>query len=478
MSMWDKKISTIIDELASDNGRIHKDTVLKSHADNEKFKEVLHLTYDSGIVFYLKDFKAPPAATIETFDPEAFERALNHLHAMAMRVYTGSRAKEMLTEICGTMSADDSKVIELIVSRDLGCGINVKSINDAIPNLITETPYMGASSFSEKKARKLFEKGGKAFVDIKMDGRYANTIVYSDGLVEMCSRQGKRSYINNPDLIAELRSFSNGDPSGIVLNGEMVIPGMPRYQSNGIISSLVNIAEKENDGKNVDKEKIKFQKETGYDYDVASKIIDIVVWDFVPLVYYAANCEYEVGRDLRYERLRDMIIKNNTKHVRLVETVIVNSYEEAVSVFKSYIARGEEGAILKSATAPWKSGKGTLQIKMKLEFSCDLEVVGFNQGTPGTKYANTLGSFQCRSSCGLLLTDPAGIGDKERDEIWNNKDQYLGKIIEVKCNGLSHDIDMNYSLLHPVYKMVRTDKAVADTLEDVKKIQEMIVGLS
>ena len=50
-------------------------------------------------------------------------------------------------------------------------------INKVFKDLIEETPYMGAISFDEKKAREVFKKGKGGFSQIKMDGRYCNAII-------------------------------------------------------------------------------------------------------------------------------------------------------------------------------------------------------------------------------------------------------------------------------------------------------------
>lgn len=471
-------IYSILTELASDNGRIFKVDTIKKHSSNELFKRILKMAYDPNYVYYIKEVNI----NLTSVNDNAFLLGLDTLENMANRTITGSYAKSELESCINGMSAEEADIIKRIIDRDLKCGFGSNSINEAIPNWIPETPYMGASSFSEKKAKNLF-KNSCCYADIKMDGRYVNTIIHPDGLVEMVSRQGKRAKIDNPILIAEAQRFgvefgNHGHKNGIVLNGEMVIPGMPRYQSNGIIASLVSIAEKESDGENVSKEKAKFLKEEGFDYDVASAMIDIVIWDFVPVEIYKADDVFKSPRRSRYEALNDVMDIVLPKHIKMVETTLVSSYSEALKVFQEAINRGEEGIILKAANSHWKSGKGVNQIKMKLEFTCDLEIIGFNEGTKGSKYEGSLGSFKVKSSDGLLFTDPAGIKDSVRQDIWNNRQDYIGKIIEVKCNGLSHDSNGDYSLMHPVFKVVRTDKTVADSLDDIKNIQNMVLGLS
>lgn len=88
-----------------------------------------------------------------------------------------------------------------------------------------------------------------------------------------------------------------------------------------------------------------------------------------------------------------------------------------------------------------------------------------------------ISSLNCESSCGKLFTRPTGFDEYMMQYITDNQNSLLNTIVEVKCSGLSYDTDMNYSLLHPVFKSLRDDKSVADTLEDIIMNEKMIKGL-
>ena len=77
------------------------------------------------------------------------------------------------------------------------------------------------------------------------------------------------------------------------------------------------------------------------------------------------------------------------------------------------------------------------QVKLKLEVPVELEVIGFNEGTG--KNAGSLGSFRCASACRRLIVDVSGRGDKMRDEVWADQEDWLGAIITVKANDLFVD---------------------------------------
>ena len=110
---------------------------------------------------------------------------------------------------------------------------------------------------------------------------------------------------------------------------------------------------------------------------------------------------------------------------------------------------------------------------MKIEMDVHSKVVGFNYGTKGTKNENVISSLSCESSDGLVKTRPQGIKEEMMKEITENQDKWLGKIVQVKCNGLSSNVDGDYSLMYPAFICLRDDKNTCDSLESIKEIENM-----
>jgi DNA ligase-1 len=172
-----------------------------------------------------------------------------------------------------------------------------------------------------------------------------------------------------------------------------------------------------------------------------------------------------------------------TNMVRIIESRIVHSYKEAMDHFQEVLATEvdgvpQEGTILKSEIGEWKDGKPTWQIKMKLEMDVDLVIVGFNYGTKGTKNENVISSLNCESSDGLLKTSPQGLKEKMMLYVTENQDNLKGKILKTKCNGISRDKDGNYSLFFPSFEEIRDDKTVANSLEEIIAIENMVKSLA
>jgi len=463
-------IKNIFDEIANESSTNEKMAILSKYKDNELLKRVLYLANSKRIKFYLKQI---PAYTIKNEPHDTLENNLVELGKISSRDITGGTASEFLKAILESSEPDDAYIIERIIDKDCKIGMGTSNMNKVFPKLIEDTPYMGAKSFSEELARKIFTKKSKYghYSQLKMDGRYCNAIVRS-GDVELESRQGEPTTIAGALFLTELTQFDD-----CVLNGELTIKGISRYESNGIIASLVSIGKKKLDGNDVTKEIAAFE-EKHMGYQAALDSIRFTVWDMITIDEYF---EAKSSRTYTERWGKVWVLLNNSSlqctMIETVETKMVHTYEEAIQHFQDMLAKGEEGTILKSGDGTWKDGKPNWQVKMKLEMDVDLKIVGFNLGTKGTKNENVISSVTAESSDGLVRTRPQGMDEKLMQYVTDNQDKLLGTILEVKCSGLSSDSSGNYSLLHPVFKKLRDDKDTCDSLESIKEIENMAKGL-
>lgn len=111
---------------------------------------------------------------------------------------------------------------------------------------------------------------------------------------------------------------------------------------------------------------------------------------------------------------------------------------------------------------------------MKLEIDLDVRIVGFKEGKIGTKREETFGAIYYETDDGQIKGAVSGFTDEQLEEINNNREKYLDKIISVCCNDFTKGRDNDYyALSHPRFKEVRTDKTETDTLERALEIKQM-----
>lgn len=146
-----------------------------------------------------------------------------------------------------------------------------------------------------------------------------------------------------------------------------------------------------------------------------------------------------------------------TNDIVLVEQYKVESKEEVEANFDIVIEKGFEGLILKSLNGKYKCGRGTVKegliYKCKPFVTIDSKIIGVVQATevdPNVeKKINELGcSVTSKRKQHRLLIEKASaflvdykgkelkvviaMTDVEKEEIWKNKENYIGKFVEYK----------------------------------------------
>lgn len=460
-------IKQIFDEITNEPGTNQKMVILDKYKGNMLLKQVLYLANSKRVKFYIKQI---PTYTSSNTAAATLEVACKSLTRLSDRLVTGHAAIAELINICESLTADDAYIIERIIEKDCRLGMGTTNINKIFKGLIEDTPYMGAISFDEKKARTIFVGRTSAYSQIKMDGRYCNAII-RNGDVELESRQGEATVVTGATFLEELTRFPD-----CVLNGELTMDGVSRYESNGIIASIISIlSKKESRGSEETLKHIaKFQQKHG-DFASALQSIRFTVWDMITTDEYFDQKSFVPYED-RVANYSMLLNRLQPTMISAVKMQTVANYEEAIKHFQKALADGQEGTILKAIDGGWKDGKPNWQIKMKLEMDVDLRITGFNYGTG--KNINVISSVNAESSDGKVVTRPTGINEAMMQHVTDNQQQLLGTILECKCSGLSKDSDGNYSLLHPVFKQLRDDKDTCDDLQSIIAIENMVKGLN
>lgn len=157
----------------------------------------------------------------------------------------------------------------------------------------------------------------------------------------------------------------------------------------------------------------------------------------------------------RLYTLNDKLVLDQFPNVVATQQLYIKTKEELTELLSKEKVKGGEGLIGRNPNGVYKYGRSTpkeqLSIKFKFFEQDEFEVVGFNERMHNTNeqtrdelgYAerssakdglvpmNTLGSLVLKYndttfSCGT------GFDDTLRQEIWDNKDRYLGKLASIR----------------------------------------------
>ena len=425
----------MFEDLAANPSRNFKLDYLKQNAGNELLREVVRLALDPFTQFYQRKI---PAYTPNTGNTASLAAILPGLFDLSHRLVTGHAAIHHLQMMLEAVSADDAKVLERIIQKDLKCGVQVSTANDVWMGLIKEYPVMLCSPYEQKLVDKI---NYPAYVQLKEDGMRFNAIVVDDKC-EFKSRNGKTI-----DLLGNLEAefVKMADGNACVFDGELLVKIDGKIADRQTGNGILNKANK------------------GTISAEEAAMVTAVVWDYIPYVLFTDGYS-PTPYQTRFERL-ELAVEGASDRIELVPSIIVDSLDEAKAIFEQYLIDGKEGIILKDSHGVWEDKRSKGQIKFKGELECDLKIVGLEEGSG--KYAGKLGSLLVESSDGILKVS-VGSGLTDADRIALNSTTIIGKIIAIKYNARIKNKQGQDSLFLPIFLELREDKTEADADKDIK----------
>ncbi len=432
----------ILKEFNSTNSTNDKLEVMKKYKDNPLVLEVFSKALDKVKWTWSISLKNIPLTQNKKENDLVW--ALKSLEALHRREYTGNSAIIFLTNILSSLSEEDAYVIERIIDRDLKINFGKSGFNKVVSpkNQITKPPYMRCSIYGEKTSKKI---SYPAIIQLKADGSFCSVTV-DGGAVTFSSRSGEEK--NLPHLKEIFKTFGDG-----VYIGELLVKGV---ENRALVNGLLNSDEQKDD-------------------------VYIQLWDYVSLD------EYSRGKDKnnktiyaeRFEQLQNELAENYSDFTQIIESYEVQNVQEALQFVSSWMNLGFEGGILKDLNNIFLDHTSPTQLKLKLEIDADVRIVGFSEGTVGTKREKTFGAIIFQTDDGKVKGQTSGFTDSELERINQNRDFYIGKIMTVQFNDITKSREKDtWALSHPRFKEFRDDKTKTDTFLRIEEMKHMAMMLS
>ena len=416
-----KEIIEIINQLKSTSSTNDKIAILKSNANNENFKKVLYYTYNNSLQYGFSEKKLRELlANITQLNEITWNNGFDMIEKLASENINNSLRVDVITFL-STKSVEEQDLWIYILTKDLKCGISSKIINKAIPKLIPEFNIQQAYPLDKYP----FKKKEWFVLEEKLNGINCS---YVNGI--MLSRQGKE-IINLSHLTKELEqlSFKN-----YYFNGELV---------------------RHNEGELTNGEN--FRETTSIvNSDAEDKTnIDLIVFDLLPLEEF-----YDGKSKLKYkDRLNQLKqLKQEAEEKGLVHLYIPKIYYEGddntvIDKYLDQATREDKEGLMCIKNGVWKNKRSSTILKVKKFMNADCEIIGYEEGTG--RLEGKLGSFIIDYK-GNKVNVGSGYTDEERIEFWKNKDDYIGRILQVKFKEESKDKKTGLvSIQFPIYQCIR-----------------------
>ena len=430
---WD-----VIKEIEGESGRLNKEAIIEREMtkNNVELFEGFKLVFDLMITFGVKKIEHKH----ESGKGFSWKSFVDLTTKLANRDLTGNAAITAINYARHHSSEDQWNYwYKRILSKDMGCGISEKTINKIvkpefqIPVFTCQLAHDGAKHESKITGNKLIE--------VKLDGVRVLTIVYPNGQVFQYSRNGKE-LLNFDHIKQQFAKHAGFLSEPMVFDGEVM--------SSSFQDLMKQIHRKEN---------------------VKASDAVLYLFDMIPLT------EFRDGLGTQSQVIRSALLKGwhglyaqQMPNIAVVEQEMVDLDTDAgYARFLEINAKAieidpktgkprYEGIMLKELNDVYECKRTTNWLKIKPFVEVSLTAVAVEEGTG--KNIGKMGAVLFEGTDdGKFIRVSVGSGwsDKDREDIWENKDLVLGEVGEVRADAatLSQDSDTVWSLRFPRFKTWR-----------------------
>jgi len=217
------------------------------------------------------------------------------------------------------------------------------------------------------------------------------------------------------------------------------------------------------DGEIVSKNFQELMKQIHRKNNVQNKDAKLYLFDIISFENFKIGIE-SITQEKRLVFLKQFYEKNliNKSNIKLLDQKIVdldtqNGMLEFEKFNNSSVHSGFEGIMIKNPNSPYECKRSTSWLKSKPFIEVSLEVVNYEEGTG--RNSGKLGAIIAEGNDNgkfFKLNIGSGFTDNQRFEFWKNRENLIGKIIEVRADSISKSQDgENWSLRFPRFKTFR-----------------------
>ena len=415
----------IIKMLQSKNKTTDKMKILRDNKDNDNLKRILEYCYNP-----YKKYKISEKKLIELLEEtllndnsedKDIEEGFELLDDLANNNINDNLRNRVKTYL------NNNNLREfwfMMITKNLNIGVNRTSLNKIWEGLIptsnggVDIKCMLGSKLDLKNLPK-----GIMYVTEKLDGSRCLAII-KNGSIELYSRQGQ--LIEGCNEIVE--GIKQLELNNVVLDGEITAKDVD-------ISEVYKETMKRLKNKKADK--------VGLQYNI---------FDIVTLK------EFEDKKGVaKYSKRREVLDRlEDNEHIHILPLLTVTEdFDKVMEIHGEMKEKGAEGCMI-NLDKPYEFKRSKTLIKVKVMLTCDLRIIGFEQGQGENK--DTLGAIICEYK-NTTLKCGSGFSKKLRKAIWDNPGIYLGKIVEIQYFEETYSEATGLpSLRFPVFKQFRDDK--------------------
>jgi DNA ligase-1 len=415
------KVKEIIDQIASTSSRTEKEFILKNYKDNELLKEILQFIYNPYILTGISKKKISKKLILPTHPNDlSIEEIMDYL-----KTFNSGRDNDIVyvQHFIKDQPEELRDFYTRIITKDMSIGISADTINKAFGEGFIPT-------FNVMLAKKYFEHQDKVTGNFvltqKLDGNRI-VVIKENGHVKSFTRQG-----NQYEGLEEIESdIQNLCYDNMVFDGELIA------DVDGSTHDVYT--------ETTSKARSKGSNKTG---------LLFYIFDVLTLEDFQKGVSKDNCID-RKNMLSFIFTSNNLPHCREVKPLYIGNDKSQINIWLQYaLDNGWEGIML-NLDKPYVCKRTDYILKVKVMNTCDLRVVGFEEGTGRNE--DRLGALLVDYK-GFTVGVGSGFTDQDREVIWQNREKFMNSIVEIQYFEESKNADGGLSLRFPVFKQFRHDK--------------------
>ena len=404
-----------------------KQEFIKQHSNDDWFCKFLYYTLNPMITYNLSE-KTLNTPTVGTgyipSEPEMFRDIFECCEYLASKrgidADTLFRVQFFLDISC--KSREKELYIKLL-SKTLRLGITAKTVNKIIPGLIPEWEVQQAYPIDKYP----IAEGTVFWLTQKLNGVRAT--FYNGKLIA-------RSGVPYKGLDALISEIEHSPMGAYVLDGELTLKDKGSLSDNEAFRVATGILNSD---------------------DVNKTAICYTVFDIIPPEDFDSDKPEVVYSERR--KLLDIFSKfvKGDGALRILPVLYHGNDQSKIDeLLEQMVAEDKEGLML-NIDVPYKRTRHKGILKIKRFYTMDLRITGYEEGTG--RLEGTLGALVLEYK-GNSVKVGSGFTDEQRTELWNNREDIIGSICEVKYKEISSDKNTGLeSLQFPVFVQMRYDKS-------------------
>jgi ATP-dependent DNA ligase len=357
--------------------------------DHKYFIDLVHNNKRQWFATWAGVLKAEPSGEDLDLDEILYQAEKR----IATPAQTCSRIRQLL------VSGWPENVLKAIIEKTLDAGLTASSVKKATGDARVFGPALASDwlKMNDKKRQALLEEHDY-YSTVKIDGirclcklHTPDQGAYSRGLKPL------------PKLDKHVAALAKMIPFPCIVDGEMVA-------ADGTWNTTITGA-----------------KKAGTEVPMYYYIFDLV------LAEEAASQKYTMPARERWALIEQHIDFGDESMFRQVHHNKVDTIEEVNEQLEEALSDGWEGLVIADGDAPYACKRSTAWVKIKVFQSAEFTITGFIKGTG--KHTGRLGAITVKGMFGAreVITEVgSGFSDAEREEIWKNQKQWLGRTVEVK----------------------------------------------